>query len=207
MIRIFRILCLVIAVPSVVEYTQSTKRAEGVAAAPHTPDSGSVSFDIAPLPGSNGTTQWMATYSSQGKTAKFRIEFGPAKTSGDLKHTDFPVSFGRGQIVAEPASDANVLLADLKKALEAKKLPSNVQRMRSLPFAFATIGENLSQASGGGFHTKPPGHWGATKIFLGEGEQEGEVFLNINSVLNKGQFSIKDADYGDIVLSQLAKVL
>jgi hypothetical protein len=45
------------------------------------------------------------------------------------------------------------------------------------------------------------------KIFLGEGEGEGEVFLNLNPVLKKGQFSIKDPEYGDIVLAQLASVL
>jgi hypothetical protein len=45
------------------------------------------------------------------------------------------------------------------------------------------------------------------KIFLGEGEQEAEVFLNIDAVGKKGQFSIKDPDYGDLVLAQLARVL
>lgn len=44
------------------------------------------------------------------------------------------------------------------------------------------------------------------KIFIGEGEQEGEVFLNFNPAIRKSQFSIKDADY-DIVLNQLATVL
>jgi len=33
------------------------------------------------------------------------------------------------------------------------------------------------------------------------------VFFNLNPVLGKGQFSIKDADYGDIVLRQLSSVL
>jgi len=45
------------------------------------------------------------------------------------------------------------------------------------------------------------------KIFIGEGDQKGEVFLNLNPVLGKGQFSIKDPDYGDTVLGQLASVL
>jgi hypothetical protein len=45
------------------------------------------------------------------------------------------------------------------------------------------------------------------KIFIGDGDQQGEVFLNLNPVLRKGQFSIKDPDYGDIVLAQLASVL
>jgi len=45
------------------------------------------------------------------------------------------------------------------------------------------------------------------KLFIGEGDQEGEVFLNTNLVIKKGQFSIKDPDYGDAVLAQLARVL
>jgi len=45
------------------------------------------------------------------------------------------------------------------------------------------------------------------KIFLGKGDSEGEVFLNFNSALGKGEFSIKDSDYGDFVIAELAKVL
>ena len=117
------------------------------------------------------------------------------------------MSFGAGRIIAEPESDPSVLLADLKNALEAKQLPRKVRRTNSLQFTYADIGTNMSQAPGGGFFAKPPGNWTATKIFIGEGDQEGEFFLNVNSALKKGQFSIKDADYGDIVLSQLARVL
>ena len=43
------------------------------------------------------------------------------------------------------------------------------------------------------------------KISLSGGE--GEVFLNLNPATNNAEFSIKDADYGDIVLAELAKVL
>ena len=39
------------------------------------------------------------------------------------------------------------------------------------------------------------------------GGDVGEVFVNINPVMRKGQFSIKDPDYGDIVLGYLASVL
>ena len=74
--------------------------------------------------------------------------------------------------------------------------------------AVASIGSlDLSQAPGGGFNTNPPGGWTAMKIFIGEGEQESEVFVNLNPAIGKGQFSIKDADYGDKVLKQLATVL
>jgi hypothetical protein len=66
---------------------------------------------------------------------------------------------------------------------------------------------NESQVLGGGFALQPRGNWTPMKIFIGEGEQEGEVFLNLNPVLKKGQFSIKDPNYGDMVLVRLAEVL
>lgn len=45
------------------------------------------------------------------------------------------------------------------------------------------------------------------KLFMGQGQHECNVFLNLNLVIKKGQFSIKDADYGDACIQQLAKVL
>ncbi|HWW13076.1 MAG TPA: hypothetical protein VN310_00325 [Candidatus Dormibacteraeota bacterium] len=191
---------------------RSTTAAQGRTAEAYVPDSGSVGFDIEPSESGNGSLRLKATYTSQGRTAKFQIEFGPAKTLGakdskDFPMKDFPMKVGEGRFVAEPGSDASVLLLDLKKALEAKALPSKVQRLDNLPFTFVNIGENLSQGASGGFNAAPPGNWTAIKIFIGDGEQEAEVFLNINAVIRKGQFSIKDAEYGDLALAQLAKVL
>jgi hypothetical protein len=77
----------------------------------------------------------------------------------------------------------------------------------TLLFKYVSFGENQSRSLDGGFFTKPPGNWRPGKIFIGHGEQEGEVFLNINPVLKMGEFSIKDPDYGDVVLAQLASVL
>ena len=54
----------------------------------------------------------------------------------------------------------------------------------------------------------PPGDWMMVKIFLPKGsDDEGELFLNLNPLLSKGEFSIKDSDYGDYLLKQFAKVL
>lgn len=117
------------------------------------------------------------------------------------------IESGKGRLIAEPGSDASLLLIDLKKALEAKTLPSRVQRVAAVPFTYVSFGNNQSQALGGGFNAKPAGHWTPMKIFIGEGKQEGQVFVNLNPVIKKGQFSIKDPDYGDIILAQLAGVL
>jgi hypothetical protein len=179
---------------------------QGGVVEPYVPDSNSIGFDLEPAKSGNGSSQWLATYASQGKTARFRIELGPAQ-GPDKPASIINIKFGKGRFVAEPGSDASVLLADLKKALEAKTLPTKVQRSSTLPFTFAVLGENHSQASGGGFNANPPGHWTAMKIFLGDGDEEAEVFLNLNPTIKKGQFSIKDPDYGDGLLKYLAKVL
>ena len=168
-------------------------------------DPNSVPFDIQPVKGTVGTTTWLATYSAQGKIARFKLEFGPSKAMDDKG--EFDIRQGEGRFLAESGSDASVLLADLKKALEAKVLPAKVRRVPSLSFIYVSFSERQSQASGGGFNSKPPGNWTPMKIFIGEGEGEGQIFVNINPVMKKGQFSIKDEEYGDIVLAQLAGVL
>lgn len=174
----------------------------GLMVAPGTPDAAAVGFDITPVNASAGGHRWLATYTADGKTAKFGVEFAASKASGDK---DFRASFGKGRFLAEPGSDASGLLMNLKKALEAKNLPKNVTRVSELSFTYATIGEKLSQAAGGGFNAEPAGDWTATKIFLAGGE--AEVLLNTNPKAGKAEFSIKDPEYGDQVLAELAKVL
>ena len=187
--------------------TRSATNAQGLTAEPYVPDSGSVGFDIESLTQKSGSIRFRALYRSRGRLAKFGIEFGPTRSVEGKDAKDFPMGTGEGRFVAEAGSDATVLLADLQKALEAKAIPRNVQKVQALPFTFVNFGDKLSQAPRGGFNADPPGGWTAIKIFMGEGEQEGQVFINFNPTIGKGQFSIKDADYGDIVLKQLATVL
>jgi hypothetical protein len=181
---------------------------------PYLADSASVGFDISALKSETGVRAWLANYTSRGKTAKFRIEIGPA-TPAPKGDDGFNFTTGDGKLISEPGSDSSVLIADLKKALEANRLPVKVRRSTSLPFTYVILGEHDSQSEGGGFNAKPPGNWTAMKIFIGTGEQignseesdEGEVFLNFNPVTGKAQFSEKDKDYGDYVLAKLATVL
>jgi len=149
---------------------------------------------------------WLASHSAKGKTANFRIELEAPKRLEDNEAKPFDIHNGQGRFIAEPGSDASALLSDLKNVLEAKTLPE-VQRAGTLPFTFVSFGSHQSQAPAGGFNADPPGNWTPMKVFVGEGEQEGEFYLNLNPALKKGQFSIKDPDCGDIVLGQLAKVL
>jgi len=99
------------------------------------------------------------------------------------------------------------MLADLKTALEAKSLPKNIKRESALPFTYATLGEHQSRIQGGGYSSKPSGNWIAMKIFISSGDEESEVFMNLDPIGGNGEFSIKDSDYGDAILTRLASIL
>jgi hypothetical protein len=177
---------------------------------PGLPDDASVPFDIVQQPGPKGETDLLASYSSHGKIAKFRIEMATTPGPDTSSSVGFNLQMGHGRFVAVPGSDASLLLADLKKALEAKTLSTNVKRANALAFTFAVLGRNQSRSPNGGFNDKPTGDWNAYKIFIGgehDDTDEGEVFLNFNLVDRKGEFSLKDPDYGDFVLAKLATVL
>ena len=159
-------------------------------------------FDLLPLRQSDAFQSYDCTFEAEGKTARFQFEVNSGATSGDP-----PVAFGSGKFIAVAGSDASVFLRKLQKALEAKTLPVRPKRVAELPFKAAILGANQSHSKDGGFFTKPPGHWTAMKIFIGKKDDPPEVFLNFNTVLQKGEFSIKDPDYGDELLEEFAEVL
>ena len=172
----------------------------GLAVEHHLPDEASVGFDLEPLQSGDGSQQWIGIYNSPGRIAKFRIDFGAAESTSGVKS-------GEGTLMPEPGSDSSVLLVDLQKALRAKTAPKVPPTKTSIPFTYVNVGDNLSQARGGGFSVNPPGNWTALKLIFGEGDRESEIFLHINASIKKGQFSMKDPRYGDLALAELAKVL
>jgi hypothetical protein len=162
-----------------------------------------VGFDLETLPSGDGSQQWIGTYNSPGKIARFRIDFGaPESTPGNAG-----VKSGEGTLIPEPGSDSSVLLVDLQKALRARTAPKAPLTKTSVPFTYITIGDNLSQAPDGGFNANPPGNWTALKLIFGDGDRESEIFLHINASVKRGQFSMKNPGDGDLALAELAKVL
>ena len=151
--------------------------------------------------------EWSATYTDGGHTAKFRLDFDAPRKLG--KPDEMPMVTGDGHFYAVSGSDASSLLVALAKELEAKDMPPRTKRVNSIPFTYVVLTEHNSKRSGGGFSTVPAGDWTAMKIFLGKNtdEDEGQVFLNFNSVTGQAEFAIKDAEYGDVVLRHLASVL
>jgi hypothetical protein len=182
---------------------------KGTVSEPGLQDSHSVLFDIEPVQSSDGSRAFLAAYKSQGKIARFRFEIGPGKEFGSETPQNFKFVTGEGAIIAEPGSDASVLVADLKKALEAKYAPKNFKRASRLPFDYVILGQNRTRDPDGGFRSNPPGTWTAMKIFINsdKGDDEGEVFLDFSTITNKAEFAEKDVEYGDLVLAKLATVL
>lgn len=117
------------------------------------------------------------------------------------------VAPGEGKFLAVAGSENLVLLQALKKALDAKTIPKASRRVEELAFDAIVLGQNQSRGPSGSFSNNPPGEWIAIKIFLPKGGDNGELFLNLNPTLGKGEFSRKDSDYGDYLMQELAKVL
>lgn len=157
-------------------------------------DPDSLGFDIDQV---HKDSEFIATYSAHGKTASFRIQLDPPSPTAK----SFAV--GKGRFLPEPGSESAAILTDLAKVLEAKKLPKKVARATSVSFEYVILGENMSKGKNG--FGDSPGHWSMLKLFFGN--DDAELFLNLNQAIKKGEFSIKDPDYGDYLVVELAKVL
>jgi hypothetical protein len=121
------------------------------------------------------------------------------------------VAFSEGAIYREPKTESKVFLEDLRQALVAPPLSQPISPQEELSFTVAILGNHLGKGTtpddivAGSFSNANPGGWLVTKIFVADGM--GEVYLNLNPDQNIGEFSIKDPEYGEIVLTELAKVL
>jgi hypothetical protein len=171
---------------------------------PLVPEAGNgwLMFDLLQVRDNGNTRTFVCSYQSGDKIARFKFDVEAGELSGFP-----PTAAASGKFIAVSGSDASIFLQNLKKALEAKSLPRNTVRVSELPFAAVILGTTQSHSKDGGFFTEPAGNWTVMKIFIGKKDDPGEVFLNFNTVLHKGEFSIKDPDYGDGVLKELSKVL
>jgi len=160
----------------------------------HFADPGSLGFDIDRV---QENREFIATYTAHGKTTKFRIQLDPASSTAK----NFEV--GKGRFLPEPGSDRAAILGDLASVLDAKQIPKKIARASSIPFEYVVLGENMSKEQNGFGAT--PGHWWVLKLFFGNGD--AELFLNLNQAIQKGEFSMKDPDYGDYLIAQLARIL
>jgi hypothetical protein len=165
-----------------------------------------VPFDLKPYgasPGVSGLRSYECSYQAEGEIALFRIEIRDRPVSGK----PIPIAFGEGRFLAVAGSKNSALLSELQKALQAKRVPTKSHRVSELQFTVAILGDKMSRNADGSYSDQPPGNWIPIKITLPKDGDEGEVFLNLNPTEGKGEFAIKDPDYGDYLLKQFAKVL
>jgi hypothetical protein len=154
--------------------------------------------------GSSGQAQYLAEV---GPSCKFEIEIGKATSGGDGQ---FDFSFAPAAIVRRAGADCTQFLASLAPALGFSGDVPQPEPTSRLEASVTILGKNQSRANAnaqiaGAFVGNPPGPWLVTKLFLADGE--GEVFLNLNETDGFGEFSIKDPDYAELVVTELAKVL
>jgi len=159
-----------------------------------------VQFKIAPVSTSQKSTEEMAWQASYGADEKFIISLRLGHPSPKEMFT-----FSKGSISHVAGSNSREFLKKLAVALGAKEVPRPTKRVKTLTFDTAILGTNQTRIEGGGFSGRPAGNWITTKIFLAGGN--GEVYLDIDPVSGVGEFSLKDEEYGNIVLRELASVL
>ena len=188
----------------------------GVEAFAGATNTNAVVFDVKVVTGGSRwgppQTTWLATYpptpkgsgvagKKDGKTAEFRISL-PHQALGSGKFSREPSSReatpGQGE-----KSDTSVLLRDLGKALRGK-VPEKVDQVDELTVTFYVLGDKMTKTEKGSFKGGGQGDWLLVKMFVFH--DEAEFYLNINEKTGKGEFALKDPDYGDRVLKELAKV-
>src|SRR5437879_6566059 len=105
--RILLGMALVVSLAACSRSSGKPQDISGIHAEGSAPYEGAVAFELAPVDNGSGPRQWLGSYASAGKTAKFRIELGPGH-SGDADDKALHVSFGKGRLLSEPGSDASV---------------------------------------------------------------------------------------------------
>jgi hypothetical protein len=183
----------------------SQARREPAAAGVPKPRSGQpllpAQFHLTAVAASDGSRRYLASTDDAGASCRFEIE---QKVSGGE-----PISLANVVLRRQAGSDCTAFLRRVARELEfTGRLPRAVPA-EELVGSVAILGTNQSRsgdpATGVRFSSIPPGNWMAAKLFLADGE--GEVFLNVSERDGLGEFSIKDADYAVIVVTELGKIL
>jgi hypothetical protein len=112
---------------------------------------------------------------------------------GSAAHFEITLTNKRVGLIAVDGSNPASFLAALEKALEAKRLPLHPRRVNRLDVDAVIL--DYKKSTG----------WIYAKLFFGN--DQGEVYLNLNLKTGLGEFSEKDIDCGNYVLAQLARVV
>ena len=87
--------------------TDRSTDSEARLAEPYSATEGAVGFDILPVHGNEGSQAWLATYTDESGTTKYRIELDQAAPSSN---EGLPISSGKGRFLAEAVSYTHLTL-------------------------------------------------------------------------------------------------
>jgi hypothetical protein len=157
-------------------------------------------FQLAALdPGPGGVSRYLASVGTP-VHCEFEIAIEPAKPTEDARF-----SFASAELIRRPQADCREFLRGLSAYLGFTGNLPMLPPAERVSATIAILGTNYSRAGEGGFSASPTGHWTAAKLFLADGE--GEVYLNLNSRDQVGEFATKDEEYAAEVVTELAKIL
>jgi hypothetical protein len=119
-----------------------------------------------------------------------------------------PFAWGKAVLAVADRAAGERFVAAFGKAFHSKppRERQSAVPLEPLQMATAILGENLKQASGGGFDGEGGG-WTATKWFPQQFGLEAEVFFNYDLESQQGEFSEKDPDYRQDLVNILATAL
>ncbi len=118
-----------------------------------------------------------------------------------------PFEWGEATLNLTDRNEGTRLLDCLSAAFKQKPPPDRTrQPLEAWKFATTVLGEGMKRSPEGGF-SGHGGGWSATKWFLQRDGFEAEVFFNYDLTEMKGEFSEKDPDYREDLLSVMAIVL
>jgi hypothetical protein len=147
-----------------------------------------------------GDSIWEVSFGLAGKQTRFRV-----RPHIKAKSDSSPFAFTSWTLYPVAGSTAGPLLTALAKAHRTADTVSVPPRADSLLVDVALLGVNTARQRDGGFGASNTGAWIAAKIFLADGE--AEVYFNANPRSGDAEFSVKDEEYGPLVLRELARIL
>jgi hypothetical protein len=146
-----------------------------------------------------GASRYLASTEGGTSPCQFEILIGPPSHDGIY-------AIAETAFIRRPQSDCTALLRTVAKQIGFEGDLPRTEPTDRLPASIAILGSNQSRSgTEGSFSSSPRGHWISAKLFLKDGE--GEVYLNLSAPDGAGEFSIKDAEYASIVVTELAKIL
>jgi hypothetical protein len=153
----------------------------------------------------DGTAHYKAAAGAPGSSCEFEILLGAIKPTEAS-----PFSFTTAALIRAAHADCEGFLSALAPELGFDGPLPTPPAVAKLDASIAILGVGQSRATheaevAGGFTSTPPGPWLVTKLFLADGE--GEVSLNLDERDKVGELSIKDTDYAQVVVTELAKIL